>query len=85
MSNLLEQMKIGQQIYTQLDYRVLAVLSRRVEGWCVYVGAVPGENHDKEWQQVASAGTKQREPVARAIVENLFFPGFKIGDLPYVI
>lgn len=73
----------GTKIYTQLDWQVLAVLSRRVEGWCVYVGAVPGEDHEKEWQEVAKHGTKQREPIARAIVGSLFHPDFDPGDLPY--
>lgn len=78
----LSELEAGDKFYTQLDVQVLAVLCRRVDGWCVYVGAVPGKNHDAEWPIVAGAGNKQREPVARAIAENLFFPGFEI-DLPY--
>ena len=78
----LSELEQGQKLYTQLGCRVLAVLSRRVDGWCIYVGAVPGRNHDAEWQDVASQGDKQKEPIAVAIVENLFHPGFEI-DLPY--
>lgn len=70
----LSDLRIGEKCYTQLGCRVLAVLSRRVDGWCVYVGAVPGENHDVEWHLVAKEGDKQHEPVARAIVESLFHP-----------
>ncbi len=78
----LSDLEIGTKVYTQLGHQVLAVLSRREDGWCVYVGAVPGKNHDEEWPLVASQGDKQCESVARAIVEGLFHPGFDI-DLPY--
>ena len=80
----IEELAIGTKLYTQLGSRVLAVLSRRAEGWCVYVGAVPGESHDLEWQMVAAEGDKQNEAVAKAIVGSLFYPGFDPGDLPYV-
>lgn len=80
----LSELDHGTKLYTQLGSRVLAVLSRRVDGWCVYVGAVPGQNHDAEWPIVASEGDKQHEPVARAIVETLFYPGFEV-DLPYAL
>lgn len=79
----LSELPIGAKLYTQLGWRVLAVLSRRVEGWCVYVGAVPGNNHAMEWQEVAKEGDKQNKTVASAIVTSLFHPGFEI-DLPYV-
>lgn len=79
----LSELEIGAKIYTQLGSRVLAVLSRRVEGWSVYVGAVPGECHDDEWREVATSGDKQNEAVAAAIVTSLFHPGFDV-DLPYV-
>jgi len=76
-------MKPGETAYTQLATRVLAVLSRREDGWCVYVDAVPGECHAREWQYVLATGMKQREPVARAIVESCFFPGFDPEGVPY--
>jgi len=72
----------GTKLYTQLDRQVLAVLSRRIDGWCIYVGAVPGQNHEAEWHMVAASGNKQREAVAIAIAQSLFFPSFDI-DLPY--
>lgn len=81
---LIEELEVGSTYYTQLGSRVLAVLTRGVDGWRVYVDAVPGVNHSMEWQEVARAGTKQPEPVARAIVASLFHPGFDPGDLPYV-
>ncbi len=69
--------------YTQLGQFVLAVISRRVEGeWCVYVGAVEGHNHAIEWQGVLNNGDKQKESIAKAIVEGLFYPSFEV-DLPY--
>lgn len=79
----LSELPIGHKAYTQLGHRVLAVLSRGVDGYRVYVDAVPGERHEDEWQEVAKTGDKQREPVAAAIVANLFHPGFEV-DLPYV-
>lgn len=78
----LSELKHGDPLYTQLDRQVLAVLIRRIDGWAVYVGAVLGDSHMDEWTKVALEGTKQREPIARAIAQNLFHPGFEI-DLPY--
>jgi len=78
----LSQVVPGQKFYTQLGSKVLAVLCRRVDGWCVYVDAVPGVAHEREWYEVACTGQKQNELVAKAIVESLFHPGFKV-DLPY--
>lgn len=75
----------GDKFYTQLSSTVLAVLSRRVDGWCVYVGSVPGFDHNAEWQDVADHGDKQNETVARAIATTLFHPGFDPGDLPYAL
>ncbi len=80
---LIKDLPIGPAGYTQLTSTVLAVLVRRVDGWCVYVGSVPGENHEREWQDVREHGTKQNETVAKAIVASLFHPGFDPGDLPY--
>ena len=79
---------IGGKIYAPLDRRVLAVLSRRHDGWCIYAGAVPGENHDREWQAVALSGTKMREGVARAMVTDYFkqrgtVTGVELDDTPY--
>lgn len=79
----ISELPIGTKLYTQLDYQVLAVLSRREEGWCIYVGSVPGKLHDSEWPAVAAEGSKQGQEVAKAIAKHLFHPGFEI-DLPYV-
>ena len=78
----ISEMRVGQMAYTQLDRRVLAVLVRRVDGWCVYVGAVPGKRHSAEWADVAAHGTKQRKPMAIAIAQGAFHPGFEV-DVPY--
>ena len=80
----ISELAVGAKLYTQLGSRVLAVLSRREEGWAMYVGAVRGQNHDLEWEEVARSGDKQKESIARAIAADLFYPGFDPGDLPYV-
>lgn len=80
----LSELEVGTKLYTPLGHRVLAVLSRRVDGWAVYVGAVPGHIHAEEWQEVARSGDKQNVAVATAIVKTLFHPGFEI-DLPYAL
>ena len=75
------ELDIGSKRCTALGRCVLAVLSRRAEGWCVYVGAVAGKSHDVEGQEVAKHGSKQSETIARAIVSQI---GFEPGDLPYI-
>ena len=59
-----------------LDRKVLAVLTERIEGWCAYIGAVPGKSHDKEWDEVLRQGCKLQERVAVAIFG-------KREDMPY--
>lgn len=78
----ISELHVGEKLYTQLGSCVLAVLSRREDGWAVYVGSVLGHSHEREWQEVARSGTKQNETVARAIATSLFHPGFEC-DLPY--
>ena len=79
----ISELTTDQHPVTQLGSYVLAVISRRVEGtWCLYVDRVPGEDHRQEWYKVYAEGTKQDEEVAKAIVKNLFHPGFEV-DLPY--
>ena len=68
---------------TALCMTVVAVLCRRHDGWCVYVKDVPGIDHKTEAHLVRAHGTKVKEPVARAIAENYFYPPFDIGDLEY--
>ena len=50
-----------------LDRQVLAVATERIDGWCAYIGAVPGKNHDNEWDEVLRQGCKLSEHVAIAI------------------
>jgi hypothetical protein len=76
-------MNIGQSAYTQLDRRVLAVLCRRVDGWCIYVGAVNGIDHANEWRDVATLGTKVKEMAALAIAATYFHPGFCATGVDY--
>ena len=80
---LIRDMEPGERTYTQLSHDVLAVLSRRHDGWCIYVGAVPGLSHNLEWHEVASSGNKQCEAVAKAIAQHCWHPGLDPGDLPY--
>lgn len=54
-----------------LDCRVLAVAKVGEDGWRAYIGAVPGLNHDDEWEEVLRHGAKLPEAVALAI-----FPEF---------
>lgn len=55
-----------------LDRTVLAVARTRVEGaWGAYIAAVPGLNHDDEFDAVLREGGKLHEPIAMAI-----FPTF---------
>ncbi len=80
---LIADMTPGDKTYTQLSHNVLAVLSRRHDGWCIYVGAVEGQHHESEWHNVAAGGNKQHEDVAKAIALNCWHPGYDPGDLPY--
>lgn len=78
----LSELEPGYKRHSALARQVLAVLCRRVDGWCVYIDAVEGYSHDQEWQEVARSGSKLTEPAARAIVESYFRHRFEI-DLPY--
>jgi len=55
-----------------LASRVLCVAVLRVDGWCAYCDAVPGEDHAREYLAVVRHGAKLPGPVARAI-----WPQFK--------
>lgn len=50
-----------------LDSKVLAVATNRVDGWCAYIGAVPGWNHQEEAHEVLDYGEKLPEHIAIAI------------------
>jgi hypothetical protein len=56
-----------------LAAKVLAVATTRIEGaWKAYCDAVPGRDHDVEWQQVLDRGCALQERHALAI-----FPEFE--------
>ena len=82
---MIRDIPIGDKLHARLASNVIAVLSRRFDGWCVYVGAIQGYNHDLEWEDVADNGDKQGEPMARAIAQHLFNPSLDPGDLPYAL
>ncbi len=73
----------GWSAYTQLASRVLAVVVRREDGWCMYVDAVRGDNHDDEVQAVKDHGDKLDEATAKAVLANRFYPGIDPDGLPY--
>ena len=86
MATKLSELSPGTKLHRALARRVLAVLSRREEGWSVYVDAVEGQSHDDEWQLVAQQGSKQLEPIARAIVRNLGYPeDFQLEVVPHAL
>ena len=56
-----------------LDIRVIVVaVEGHVDDWAAYIGAVQGDCHAEEWQDVAQNGSK----LPKAIAEILF-PDFK--------
>ena len=56
-----------------LDRKVLVVaLEGEVNDWSAYIGAVEGNNHSQEWQEVARTGTKLDREIA-----EILFPYFK--------
>ena len=58
--------------YTSLDMRVLAVaVEGAIKDWSCYIGAVEGNNHEREFQEVARRGTKLDYRIAR-----ILFPDF---------
>jgi len=79
----ISEIPVGTNIYTALSSTVLCVLSRRVDGWCLYIGPVPGQSHREEWRDVLDHGTKLKEPAAIAIAASYWHPGFTPGDCPY--
>jgi len=61
-----------ERVYYALDVNVVvvAVYSPKVGDWTAYVGAVAGENHEREWEGVARHGSKLSPKVAAVL-----FPG----------
>jgi hypothetical protein len=56
-----------------LARNVLVVAETRADGmWKAYCDAVPGMNHDNEWQEVVRVGCQVSRRVARAM-----FPEFE--------
>lgn len=61
--------------YKSLDSKVLVIASvtKCVKEWAAYIGAVPGEDHKKEWEQVYKRGTKIDKRIAA-----ILFPYYAI-------
>ncbi len=57
---------------TSLDIKVLAVaVEGSIGDWAAYIGAIPGFDHDSEWQAVYKHGSKLPENLAK-----ILFPEF---------
>ncbi len=58
---------------TLWNRKIMAVASvdLRCNLWRVYIDAVPGHRNDREWQAVASGGTKVFETQAREWFPNM--------------
>jgi hypothetical protein len=60
--------------YVALNRDVLCVATTRAEGtWKAYCAAVPGQNHDEEWQAVLAQGCPMMADIAKIV-----FPDFAI-------
>lgn len=54
-----------------LDINVVVVaIQGGVKDWSAYIGAVPGDNHEKEWRSVADHGTKLPKEFAFLLFPN---------------
>jgi hypothetical protein len=63
---------VRQYEYKALATDVLAVaVTGEVNDWAAYIGAVPGENHMREYELVGKTGTKLPYELAR-----ILFPEF---------
>ncbi len=79
----LSEIPVGQKgTYKPLSRRILVVIARRAEGWCMYIDAVPGHCHDVEFFEVYKTGDKVDEMLAAAIARE-YFPNLEI-DIPYI-
>lgn len=59
--------------WRNLDIKVIAVaVEGEIGDWAAYIGAVPGDNHEREWKRVREHGSKLPKTVAEAM-----FPDFK--------
>ena len=60
-------------MYKVLDSKVIAiaVVTKGIDEWTAYIGAVDGINHDLEWQHVADYGSKLYKELAKFL-----FPEF---------
>lgn len=59
--------------YRALDRQVLivAVVNTIVGDWSAYIGAVPGECHEDEYEEVAAYGTKLSKELATVLFPDL--------------
>jgi hypothetical protein len=44
---------------------LVAVVNKSIGDWAAYIDAVPGQNHDEEYMEVAKHGSKVSEEMAR--------------------
>ena len=66
-----EAPKMGVVNWKPMHKNVIAVAVRRLDGWCAYIGPVPGVRHTDEYAAVAETGVKLPVDVARAIFPEM--------------
>lgn len=54
---------------------IIVAVEGEIKDWACYIGAVEGNDHSEEWQQVKDYGDKLPKSVAKALAE-IFFPEF---------
>ena len=63
----------GQVEWKPLSAKVIVAAREGAVGdWAAYIGAVPGHNHEKEYEEVLANGEKLPQEVAEVL-----FPNFK--------
>jgi len=66
-------MKERKVVWKALDQKVIVVaVEGYADDWAAYIGAVKGEDHETEWEEVKDHGSK----LAREVAE-LLFPQFR--------
>lgn len=75
---LIADMEPNQTMVRALHPKILVVLKRRfADGWCVYIGPVPGHNHEQEYGEVLRTGNKMCESDAKAMFPHMDPTGCK--------
>ncbi len=54
-----------------LHKNIIAVAVERLDGWCAYIGPVPGVRHLEEYPMVSETGTKLPVEIASVIFPEM--------------